>query len=120
MSVFVNHTNHPSERWDAAQREAAQRLGELIDMPFPNIPPDWGSEEVERLAGETAERIAALAPAAVLCQGEFTYAFKLIELLKARGIRTLAATSERVVSEQVEAGVLKRTYVFSFCRFREY
>lgn len=120
MSIFVNHTNHPSERWDAAQRAEALKYGEIIDLPFPNIPPAWESTEVAQLARKTAEQIAALKPAAVLCQGEFTYAFRLIELLKAQGIKTLAATSERVVSEQLEAGVLKRTYVFSFCRFREY
>lgn len=37
--MFVNFTNHPSGSWGAAQRRAAQVYGEILDLPFPDVPP---------------------------------------------------------------------------------
>ena len=37
--MFVNFTKHPSGSWGAAQRRAAQVYGEILDLPFPDVPP---------------------------------------------------------------------------------
>ena len=67
--MFVNFTNHPSGSWSAAQRRAAQVYGEILDLPFPDVPPTLSAAEVAALADEWAARILALRPACVLCQG---------------------------------------------------
>ena len=55
--MFVNFTNHPSGSWSAAQRRAAQVYGEILDLPFPDVPPTLSTAEVAALADEWAARI---------------------------------------------------------------
>ena len=121
MAIFINHTNHPLARWSAAQRAAAEEYGEIVDLPFPDIAPEWDEAAVARLADEQAERILMQSPAAVLCQGEFTYSYALIRRLVAAGIPVLAACSRRESYETPDvAGHTTRTSVFAFVRFRRY
>lgn len=114
--LFVNFTNHPSEKWSKEQVEAASEYGRIIDVPFPVVLPTLDEECVRVLAEECAATILSLKPNAVLCQGEFTLCYDVIGLLKAEGITVLAATSRR---EVVEDGNI-RTSAFIFERFREY
>ena len=119
--IFVNHSNHSSNQWSIEQTTAAGVYGYITDVPFPAIGADWEETEIVRLASENAERIAAMQPAAVMCQGEFTYTFSLVRQLLARHIRVVAACSERVVVEHMdEMGVSHRQSQFHFVRFREY
>lgn len=119
--MFINHSNHPSARWSDAQRTAAETYGTIEDMPFPNIEPMWNEMQVAALAEANAAAIIAKQPAAVLCQGEFTYTFALIERLRKAGITVVAACSERVVHETVDdAGVSHKTAAFSFVQFRKF
>lgn len=121
MNEFINHTNHPSARWEAEQLRAAEAYGTVMDMPFPQIPAMWGAEEVCRLAAENARAIIARRPAAVLVQGEFTYTYALVAALAAAGIVAFSACSERHVRERVnEAGETVRESRFVFCHFRTY
>ena len=121
MNIFINHTNHVSSRWGEEQLNAAKQYGEIQDMPFPAIDPRSDEGEVHKLAEAAAEKIINLSPAAVLCQGEFTYTFKLVELLKNAGITVLSACSERVATERVEKdGSIRRESSFRFVRFRRY
>ena len=78
--MFVNFTNHPSGSWSAAQRRAAQVYGEILDLPFPDVPPTLSAAEVAALADEWAARILALRPACVLCQGEMTLTTRVVRL----------------------------------------
>lgn len=121
LNAFINHTNHPSSRWEEGQRQAAEAYGTIDDLPFPAIPADGTEEEVRRLAEENAETILARRPSAVLVQGEFSYTFALVRILKEAGIPTLSACSERHVTERTdENGETIRESRFSFCRFRAY
>ena len=120
-NVFINHTNHPSSRWEEGQRRAAERDGMIVDVPFPVIPADGEEEEVRRLAEENAHAILAYRPSAVLVQGEFSYTFALVSILKEAGIPTLSACSERHVTERTdENGETVRESRFAFRRFRSY
>ena len=119
--MFINHTNHASAKWSAAQKEAAHVWGEIVDLPFPDIGADWDEERVVRLAEENAAKILAKKPRAVLCQGEFTYVYHLVNLLRAAGVTALAATSRREVSEErAQDGSVRKISRFVFTRFREY
>ena len=121
MTAFINHTNHPSSRWEEGQRHAAEVYGTIVDLPFPAIPAEWDEQAVRRLAEENAYEILAQRPAAVLVQGEFTYSFALVCLLKDAGIAVLSACSERLVNERVdENGETIRESRFVFRRFRSY
>lgn len=84
--MFVNFTNHPSGSWGAAQRRAAQVYGEILDLPFPDVPPALSAAAVAALADEWAARILALRPACVLCQGEMTLTARVVRLLQSRGV----------------------------------
>lgn len=121
MRNFINYTNHPSVNWSEAQRQAAQIYGEIKDMDFPEIEPQWDEEQVASLACQQAEEIIAQKPVAVLVQGEFTFSYALISLLLQAGIRVVAACSQRctesVINEKQET--IRRS-VFKFVRFRQY
>ncbi len=49
---FINFSNHPFESWGEEQKKAAEAYGTLVEIPFPNIPPEWSTEEVNALADE--------------------------------------------------------------------
>ncbi|MBO4779506.1 MAG: CRISPR-associated protein [Selenomonadaceae bacterium] len=119
--MFVNHTNHPSNKWSIEQIESAQAFGSIKDFLFPNISPHASAKEIDKLVAENLEFILTLKPAAVLCQGEFNYTFALVERLKNFGVTVLAATSERVVTTEILAdGSSRQISTFRFVQFREY
>ena len=119
--VFVNCSNHPSAGWSERQKEAAEQYGKIVDVPFPDVDPGWDEAEVHRHAQELCSRICAYPVAAVMCQGEFTLSYALIHLLKARGIRVLAACSRRrAVEVKQEDRSVEKQAVFCFEQFREY
>lgn len=118
---FVNHTNHPSAKWSKEQLAAAAKYGEIRDLPFPAIDPLADKKAVAALAADYAAQIAAMNPAAVLCQGEFTYTFALVKLLQERALTVLSATSERIVGNVTqEDGTEQKISLFRFVAFREY
>ncbi len=116
-SVFVNLSNHASNEWSEDQRAAAREFAEaVIDVPFPEVPPDADGTWIEQKAEEV---LASLPPETThaLVQGEFTLTMALVKRLQARGIRCLAATSERRVSRTEDGRELRE---FRFVRFRDY
>ena len=101
--------------------EAAQEYGPIQDITVPDIPADWDDAEVRSLADYYAARLIAMEPAAVLCQGEFTYTYALVERLLRSGVIVLAACSERQTAEMTDDdGKTYRESVFQFVRFRPY
>lgn len=121
MRIFINHTNHASSDWGEQQKDAADKYGVTVDISFPTIPSTLESNRVKELAKKTFEAIRLVNPEAVLCQGEFTYTYELVRLLKDEGIKVLAACSERVAHEVVrDDGTVEKKSEFKFVRFREY
>ena len=49
--------------------------------------------------------------------GEMTLTFRIVELLKAQGIRCVASTTERIVTDLTDN---RKETQFSFVQFREY
>lgn len=119
--VFINFSNHDSKDWSEAQIRAAEVWGSIVDMPFPKVEATASEREIEVLAESYVERIIAMRPAAVMCQGEFTLAFSVTEKLKSCHIPVLAACADRRV--ETEPGdnrqSVKKVY-FEFVRFREF
>ena len=114
--IFINFTNHPSEKWGDKQLSAAKEYGDVVDIPFPEVSPAATKEEIYDLALKCVNKIVELRPAAVLCQGEFTLCYSVITGLKEKGIKVMAACSRRMVQD-TENGKIT---VFVFEGFREY
>jgi CRISPR-associated protein Csx16 len=117
--VFINISNHPSERWSSVQREAALRFApEIRDFPFPSVPPEAEADDIAVLADQIIDKAIKTAPGMThaMVQGEFTLAHALVHRLQRRGVVCFSATTKR---EVVEDGNTKTTR-FGFVRFREY
>lgn len=116
MSKFINFSNHPSERWDEKQIKESKKYGDISDLPFPSVNPFFNEEDIEKLADQYVKKILAYNPAAVMCQGEYTLCFKVVEKLKQNRVPVMAACSKRDVIE-TEHGKIS---TFHFVRYREY
>ena len=116
MSSFVNFTNHPSEKWDDNQIRAAKEFGGIVDISFPDVPPELKHDEISKMADSCVTEILRHEPSAVLCQGEFTLCFAVVEKLKAEEIPVFAACTKRIVEEKGDSKIVK----FMFEGFRRY
>lgn len=119
-AFFLNISNHPSSGWGEEQLSAAQWYGEIMDFPFPSVSPYASSEEIQKLADETAAQIASDYPDADITahvMGEMTFTFALVTRLKALGIRCVASCTDRVAENLGNGDKLSH---FHFAQFREY
>lgn len=116
--MFVNFTNHPSELWGEKQTYEARKFGKIIDIPFPEVDPYADEDMIEELSEKYLQKIITLKPSRVLCQGEFTLVYSIVNKLKLRdkNISVVAACSRRNV---VYSGAEKKVK-FEFVQFREY
>ena len=119
--MFINLSNHKAVGWSKEQLDAAGKWGEVVDYPFPNVPADADENDIADMSEKIVNELLEKNPKAVMCQGEFTLSYAIIKRLKELGIPVVAASSERVVEEQVlEDGTVERVSKFRFARFREY
>ena len=58
--MFINYTNHKSSGWGEKQKAAAEKYGEIIDLDFPNVSPEWSEEELYQLADQECGKILDL------------------------------------------------------------
>ena len=119
--IFVNHTNHLRKKWSPEQIIAAEKFGEIVDFPFPNIDANWNEQQISEFVEVNGKKILALNPVAVLCQGEYSYTYAMINYLKGNNILVLAASSARIVEEIItEDGATQKVSLFKFVKFRQY
>lgn len=115
--MLLNLSNHPSQKWTTAQRSTADYYYQrVLDMVFPDIDPEWTTQQVSAFAMYKCSEIVALKPDAVHIMGEMTFTYALVNLLKAAGIKCIASTTKRNV-EEVDG---KQISTFQFVQFREY
>ena len=119
--VFVNLSNHASVNWQKEQREAAEKYGEIVDVPFPYVSSLFSEADIDAIGKETVKKITEMDPTAVMCQGEFTLTYRIVTELLKKGIPCVAACTERIAREIVsEDGTILKTSEFRFVRFRNY
>ena len=118
--MFINFSDHPSCDWSNEQKNAAMKYGEIIDIPFPEVLPEADEEQIDSLAEEYADRMIAMRPAAVMCQGEYSVTFNVALRLIGAGITVLSACTEKCVISIREGVNVKSEALFSFVRFRRY
>lgn len=121
--MLINLSNHPSKNWSARQKEAAlSKYAKIYDLPFPDIDPNDTEKQISEMAFTYLDKIQKIIAnidcqdSAVHIQGEFTFVFKLVTLLKSSNINCLASTSQRKVQE-LEG---KKIVEFNFVKFRSY
>ena len=126
MATFYNLTNHPSSKWSEEQKAAALHMvggengdGEIVDIPFPNIPPEATGREVRKTAFDYLVKYFddADTESVVLIQGEMVFTFNMVFHLQIKRIRCVAATTERKVEERPNG---EKVSVFKFVKFRKY
>lgn len=119
--VFVNLSNHPSVDWSEEQKKAALAYGGIIDVPFPSVPSSCSDKVMQKLADKAVGAVGKAAYPArevtVHVMGEMTLTYRIVNKLKARGIRCLASTSDRVAND---LGNGEKISQFHFVEFREY
>lgn len=118
--LLFNLSNHPVATWSQEQLEAAKPYGDVVDMPFPVIEPESGSDTIDEIAETYALQIiekASDSSVTVHIMGEMTFTYALVSRLKDQGIRCIASTTERNVVEESEG---KKLSEFKFVQFREY
>lgn len=119
--MLLNVSNHPSELWGSKQLDAAHQYGGVVDIPFPPIPAETTSIEIERKVEEYLQKIRAYTHPIIMVQGEFVFNFRIVSGLKKQGYGVVASVSERVArEEQDENGVETKTSTFEFRGFWEY
>ena len=120
--MLLNLTNHPGSRWSSRQMNAALDAWEsVVDYPFPDVFPEAEEKDIIRQARAIADDAESLHPDAVLCQGEMSMVFVLVQLFQEKGIPVYAATSRRISEESVNAdGSVEKESVFQFVRFRRW
>jgi hypothetical protein len=119
--MLINLSNHPSTNWQPEQLAAAQSFGEVVDLPFPSIPPEWDTEKVANMAYEYLDKCKLLfhsknANNVVHLAGEPIFCFVLAQLLLKENIVCLTSTTQRIVTEKNDM----KTSEFRFGCFREY
>lgn len=118
--IFINFSNHPSQKWSEEQKEAAQKYGEIVDIPFPQINPEMASTEVQHWANYWVRNIISKYDINtciyIHIMGEMNFVFSFVNIAKAHGIPCFAATTERIVEEKDSVKISK----FQFIQFRQY
>lgn len=121
--TFVNYSNHVSSKWTAAQIEAAEAYGNIVDIPFAQVSPSASKADVEALADEAVNKIMEVTPSVVMVQGEMTLVYNVVRRLEAEGIKCVAACTRRRTDEEIQklaAAGLTKEGMFEFMGFREY
>ena len=118
--LLINLSNHPSNKWDEAQLEAAKQYGKILDISFPVIDPEADEAAVEMLATSYVDIIAKAAEnkkTTVHLMGELTFCFALLNRLKELKYTCIASCSARNVVDLPDG---RKQVDFSFVRFRIY
>jgi len=121
--MFINLSNHPSLEWPEPQLLAAEKYGQVADIPFPVIDPSAETYDIERLVETYEIKVRKLLASestgifAVHIMGELTFCFALVARLQKAGIQCLASTTSRLAIDQPDGSKISR---FGFVKFREY
>ena len=118
--IFINLTNHPSSEWSEKQLQTAKALGEICDMPFPNIPPEASTFDVNRLADGFASDILKKGrpeDIVVHVMGEHSFTYAMVSRLKSHNIKCVLSTTAHATQMLPNGNKLSR---FHFIQFREY
>ena len=117
---FANISNHPVERWDEKQKEAAAAMvnnGEVLDFPFPVVNTSATAGDITRMANAIAKDALGMGCTHAMVAGQMNLVYKLVQVLDAAGVQCYAAVSDR---NTIDNGDGTKTVRFDFVKFLEY
>lgn len=121
--MLINLSNHPISVWSKKQLSAAEKkYTQIIDLPFPLIPPEDSKYSINRKAESYKKKCVKILSAskdknnAVHIMGELTFTVAVVNLLKQNNIMCIASTTRRVAVQNDNS----KTSYFKFVKFREY
>ena len=120
--VFVNFSNHSSDKWSEEQLNAAEALvaGKVVDVLFPSVDATKDEDYIERTAVKYVEKICSYVPDVVMCQGEFGLTYMVVKLLKEKNICVVYSCSKRITVEKRIGDETVKISKFKFIKFRKY
>ncbi|MBG0780977.1 MAG: CRISPR-associated protein [Bacteroidales bacterium] len=121
--MIINLSNHTSKDWAEDQAAAArEQFNTIVDMPFPEVDPDWEISTVYNLATIYAKdclQILEKSPDphnAIHVMGELTFCYQFVRLMQQQEVVCLASTTERIAALTADGKVSR----FVFKTFRPY
>ena len=117
-NIFINLSNHPSNKWSINQINESLKYGNIIDMSFPSIDPI--NDNINELVDKYYKEIININPSAIMLQGEMVFTYRLVSKLKEANFLVLASCSIRETKEIVKDNETIKTAVFNFVKYREY
>ena len=121
--MLINLSNHPSNLWSEKQTHLAiDQFGQVKDIAFPAIDPNWNEQKIYDLATQffnviMTEKNQNDNDFAVHIMGEFNFAFIITSLLLKQGITCVASTTQRKVTYDKLGNKISD---FDFIQFRKY
>ena len=118
MARFISIMNH---KMGGEQLLAAQKLGEPLEIAFPNVAATATSEEVAKMGDALISQISPVDGDIIQIAGEPTLTSYVVSKLLQLGYKVVTSTTERISIEEVlPDGSTKKTNVFKFVQFREF
>lgn len=120
LFTLINHTLTSEQEEDARKNLNVDKFINITDARWSDIDPSGKSVIKFVEAYKDKLKKQAKAGDVLLVQGDFGATYNMIRFAKNMGLIAVYATTNRIVSEQVENGkvVIKRE--FKHARFREY
>jgi hypothetical protein len=119
--ILINISNHPSAKWSEEQKKGWDRI---LDIPFPQISPEWGEETVHQMSYDIREQVEGIkieqgTRPFIMLQGEFSLCYLLYEKLRNGGYKiAIPTTSREVIEETTSTGEVVKKSIFRFVRWR--
>lgn len=120
LFTLINHTLTSEQEEDARKNLNVDKFINITDAMWSDIDPS--EKSIIKFVETYKDKLKKQAKAGdvLLVQGDFGATYNMIRFAKNMGLIAVYATTNRIVSEQVENGkvVIKRE--FKHARFREY
>lgn len=120
LFILINHTLTSEQEEDARKNLNVDKFINITDAMWSDIDPS--EKSIIKFVEVYKDKLKKQAKAGdvLLVQGDFGATYNMIRFAKSMGLIVVYATTNRIVSEQVENGkaVIKRE--FKHARFREY
>jgi uncharacterized protein MJ1673 len=120
LFTLINHTLTSEQEEDARKNLNVDKIINIADAMWSDIDPS--EKSIIKFVEVYKDKLKKQAKAGdvLLVQGDFGATYNMIRFAKNMGLIAVYATTNRIVSEQVENGkvVIKRE--FKHARFREY
>ena len=96
-------------------------IRKIIDVPFPILEANYTEEDIKKIGEKCVAQIMEKKPNIVMCQGEFTLTFFVVNSLLSNGINCVSTCTKRVSTEtkQKDGSICKKS-IFEFSGFRRY